>query len=84
MTGQPQILVVARDCGGGNTLVAQRALPGRSRSRSLASDGERSRAFLDNIGKSLRAIRGLVQKVLRGQQTDVFRIREGSLEAYLP
>ena len=28
--------------------------------------------------------RGLVRKVLRGQRTDVFRIRESSLEAYLP
>ena len=28
--------------------------------------------------------RGLVRKVLRGQRSDVFRVRSNSLEAYLP
>jgi transposase len=41
-------------------------------------------ATIKQIVRSTGFSRGLVRKVLRGQRTDVFRIREGSLEAYLP
>jgi hypothetical protein len=39
---------------------------------------------MKQIVRSTGFSRGLIRKVLRGQRTDVFRIREGSLEAYLP
>ncbi len=41
-------------------------------------------ATIKEIVRSTGFSRGLVRKVLSGQRTDVFRIREGSLEAYLP
>ena len=41
-------------------------------------------ATIKQIVRSTGFSRGLVRKVLRGQRTDVFRIREGSLEPYLP
>ena len=41
-------------------------------------------ATIKQIVRSTGFSRGLVRKVLRGQRTDVFRVREGSLEAYLP
>jgi len=41
-------------------------------------------ATIKEIVRSAGFSRGLVRKVLRGQRTDVFRIREGSLETYLP
>jgi transposase len=46
----------------------------------LSKDGATIKQIVRNTGLS----RGLVRKVLRGQRTDVFRIREDSLEAYLP
>jgi transposase len=41
-------------------------------------------ATIKQIVRSTGFSRGLVRKVLRGERTDVFRIREGSLDAYLP
>lgn len=47
---------------------------------SLARDGVPIKQIVRRTGHS----RGLVRKVLRGQRSDVFRIRESSLEVYLP
>jgi transposase len=46
----------------------------------LAKDGVPIKEVVRRTGHS----RGLVRKVLRGQRCDVFRIRESSLERYLP
>jgi transposase len=41
-------------------------------------------ATIKEIVRTTGFSRGLVRKVLRGQRSDVFRVRESSLEAYLP
>jgi transposase len=46
----------------------------------LAKDGTSIKEIVRRTGLS----RGLVRKVLRGQRSDVFRVRESSLEPYLP
>lgn len=46
----------------------------------LANSGTTIKAIVRQTGQS----RGLVRKVLRGERSDVFRIRESSLELYLP
>ena len=47
---------------------------------SLAKEGLSIREIVRRTGHS----RGLVRKILRGQRSDVFRLRESSLELYLP
>jgi transposase len=47
--------------------------------QALANSGLRIKAIVRRTGYS----RGLVRKVLRGQRSDVFRVRENSLEPYL-
>lgn len=46
----------------------------------LAKDGTTIKEIVRRTGHS----RGVVRKVLRGQRSDVFRVRETSLELYLP
>jgi transposase len=46
----------------------------------LAKDGVATKEIVRRTGHS----HGLVRKVLRGQRSDVFRTREGSLEVHLP
>lgn len=46
----------------------------------LAKAGATVKAIVRRTGHS----RGLVRRVLRGQRSDVFRVRESSLEVYLP
>ncbi len=46
----------------------------------LARDGAASKEIVRRTGHS----RGLVRKVLRGQHSDIFRVRESSLELHLP
>ncbi len=46
----------------------------------LAKDGVAIKEIVRRTGRS----RGVVRKVLRGQRSDVFRVRENSLELYLP
>jgi transposase len=46
----------------------------------LAKDGVTIKEIVRRTGYS----RGLARKVLRGQRSDVFRVRESSLEAHLP
>lgn len=46
----------------------------------LARDGTTIKEIVRRTGHS----RGVVRKVLRGQRSDVFRVRERSLELYLP
>ena len=46
----------------------------------MAKEGTTIKEIVRSAGYS----RGLVRKVLRGQRSDVFRVRSGSLEAYLP
>lgn len=46
----------------------------------LAKEGTSIKEIVRRTGLS----RGLVRKVLRGQRSDVFRVRESSLEPYLP
>ena len=46
----------------------------------LAKEGVPIKEIVRRTGHS----RGLVRKVLRGQRSDVFRVRESSLELYLP
>ena len=46
----------------------------------LAKDGVTIKEIVRRTGYS----RGLVRKVLRGQRSDVFRVRESSLEVHLP
>lgn len=46
----------------------------------LAKDGVPIKEIVRRTGHS----RGLVRKVLRGQRSDIFRVRESSLELYLP
>ena len=46
----------------------------------LAKDGATIKDIVRRTGHS----RGLVRKILRGQRSDVFRVRESSLELYLP
>ena len=41
-------------------------------------------AAIKEITRRTGYSRGLVRKVLRGQRSDIFRVRQGSLEAYLP
>ena len=41
-------------------------------------------ATIKKIARSAGYSRGLVRKVLRGERSDVFRVRSSSLEAYLP
>ncbi len=48
--------------------------------QALANSGLRIKAIVRRTGHSC----GLVRKVLRGQRSDVFRVRENSLEPYLP
>ncbi len=47
---------------------------------AMAKEG----ATIKQIVRSAGYSRGLVRKVLRGQRSDVFRVRSSSLEAYLP
>lgn len=47
---------------------------------ALAKDGASIKAIVRRTGHS----RGLVRKVLHGQRSDVFRVREHSLEVHLP
>ncbi len=47
---------------------------------ALASSGQSIKTIVRTTGHS----RGLVRKILRGQRSDVFRVRENSLEPYLP
>ena len=47
---------------------------------AMAKDGATIREIARRSGYS----RGLTRKVLRGQRSDVFRVRSSSLEAYLP
>jgi transposase len=47
---------------------------------AMAKEG----ATIKEIVRSAGYSRGLVRKVLRGQRSDVFRVRSGSLEVYLP
>ncbi len=47
---------------------------------ALAGRGQTIKAIVRATGYS----RGLVRKILRGQRSDVFRVRENSLEPYLP
>jgi transposase len=47
---------------------------------AMAKDG----ATIKEIVRSAGYSRGLVRKVLRGQRSDIFRVRSSSLEAYLP
>jgi transposase len=140
LSAQPQISIVARDCGGGYALAAAKALPKATHVADRWHLMENvSRAFLDALRKSMRHIRteigaatikfdlltaaeriqyegylrredsnaailglardgvtikeivrrtgysrGLVRRVLRGQRSDIFRVRESSLELYLP
>ena len=46
----------------------------------MAKDG----ATIKEIVRSAGYSRGLVRKVLRGQRSDIFRVRSSSLEVYLP
>ncbi|TSD81454.1 transposase, partial [Mycobacterium sp. KBS0706] len=46
----------------------------------LAKDGVTIKEIVRRTGHS----RNLVRRVLRGQRSDVFRVRESSLELYLP
>ena len=46
----------------------------------LAKDGVTIKEIVRRTGYS----RGLARKVLRGERSDVFRVRESSLEVYLP
>ena len=46
----------------------------------LANEGFSIREIVRRTGHS----RGLIRKILRGQRSDVFRLRESSLELYLP
>ena len=46
----------------------------------MAKEGTTIKEIVRSAGYS----RGLVRKVLRGQRSDVFRVRSSSLEAYLP
>jgi transposase len=46
----------------------------------LAKDGLAIKEIVRRTGYS----RGLVRRILRGQRSDVFRVRESSLELYLP
>jgi len=58
----------------------------------MAPDGEYAAILeLANAGVPIKEIvrrtghsRGLVRRILRGQRSDVFRVRESSLELYLP
>jgi hypothetical protein len=47
---------------------------------AMAKEGATIREIVRRTGYS----RGLTRKVLRGQRSDVFRVRSSSLEAYLP
>ena len=47
---------------------------------AMAKDG----ATIKEIVRSTGYSRGLVRKVLRGQRSDIFRVRSSSLEPYLP
>jgi transposase len=47
---------------------------------ALAKDGTAIKEIVRQTGYS----RGLVRRVLRGQRSDIFRVRESSLELYLP
>ena len=46
----------------------------------LAADG----VPVKEIGRRTGRSRGLVRQIVRGERTDVFRTRQGSLDAYLP
>jgi len=47
---------------------------------ALAKEGMTIKEIVRRSGNS----RGLVRKILRGQRSDIFRVRESSLELYLP
>jgi transposase len=47
---------------------------------ALAKDGVPVKQIVRRLGLS----RGLVRKVLRGQRTDIFRVRQSTLDAHLP
>jgi transposase len=47
---------------------------------AMAKEGATIKEIVRGAGHS----RGLVRKVLRGQRSDIFRVRSSSLEAYLP
>ena len=47
---------------------------------AMAKDGRTVKEIVRRTGYS----RGLIRKVLRGQRSDIFRVRSSSLEAYLP
>jgi transposase len=47
---------------------------------AIAKDGASIKEIVRQTGHS----RGLVRRILRGERSDVFRVRESSLESYLP
>ncbi len=47
---------------------------------TIAKDGASIKEIMRRTGHS----RGLVRRILRGERSDVFRVRESSLETYLP
>jgi hypothetical protein len=47
---------------------------------AMAKEGATAKEIVRSAGYS----RGLVRKVLRGQRSDIFRVRSSSLEAHLP
>jgi transposase len=47
---------------------------------TIAKDGASIKDIVRRTGHS----RGLVRRILRGERSDVFRVRESSLETYLP
>lgn len=47
---------------------------------ALAKDGVPIKQIVNRTGHS----RGLVRRVIRGERSDVFRVRQSSIEAYLP
>lgn len=56
----------------------------REESNAAIQELARGGATIKEIVRRAGFSRGLVRKVLRGQRTDVFRVRESSLEAWLP
>jgi hypothetical protein len=87
---QSQICVVARDRGRGYGAAAQRAPPhaiqvaDRWHLMENASGASQQGIAIKEIVRRTGYSRGLIRKILRGQRSDVFRVRQGSLEPYLP
>jgi hypothetical protein len=59
------------------------AVFGEERIDGSLLNGISSRSFAISISWTLTASRGLIRKVLRGQRSDLFRVRESSLELRL-